>query len=223
MTTFREFNLIEKTGMTRRAIKARQRRIALAIYAEWRKLTRTLKFRYQKPYRDAMVFNFEGNKISLGLTFDTFARSIEYGYGSGGVGTRGTYDMRRTLLRPGGKSVRISKTGHRYLHVPFRVTTRKIVAKGGYAAYRMAQKLMASYPQDGKTLWGGRLGAQFHKHLTSLYRFPRIGHARGGSTYGTFRTISTGVPDGWRHPGIPAHRLIRKVASRVGQIASRVM
>jgi hypothetical protein len=235
-------------GLTDRDARARARRVGVLAFKAWRGMTSTLKPRYRVPYNAAMSVRVRDANTVI-LTLDppretaTLVRSVEYGFGPGGVGTTGPYDMRKTLTRPGTKSLRTGRDGTRYLSVPMRKTTRRIIQRGGYAAYAAVQRLEASVRGVGFTAWGGRLAnpsgyaAKIHPHarnvkgighvpphatdpLANMYRFKKPG-AKGGSTYGIFRTISSkGKP--WVHPGIRSHRFIRKVARLIPQIVKDV-
>ena len=169
---------------------------------------------------------------------ETLVRSAEYGFGPGGVGTSGPYDMRNTLLKS--SSARVDRKGNKYLNVPMRKTRQQIVALGGSSAYKAAKSLLASVRGSSGTAWGGRLAnpsgfaERIQKHarhvpgighvpahktdpLANMYRF----RAKRGSTYGTFRRIAeNGKP--WVHPGVKARRLMRKVSRAVPRIVKEV-
>ena len=226
-------NLREVLGLSDRNRMARARRIGLALWREWRALSASLPPRFRVPYNAAMDMDVTPRTVKLVLGGDTLVRSVEYGFGAGGVGTRGSYDMRFTHLRAQTKSIRQSRSGFMYLNVPFRVTKRGMNAMAASSgAYRKASQLEASVRSNMGTAWGGRLSnpsqlaQKLKPHhatdpLAGLYKHKKPGDKK--ATYGTFRRMSFG-PNGkpWMHPGIPAHRLMRKVADQVQRIVSEV-
>lgn len=239
MATRRNIDLYKALGLDERAIKLRSKRIAAALWSRWAGLASGLPVRYRKPYRGGMRMKVKGSHVTFELVGGTFVRSIEYGYGAGGVGTTGRYDMRRTLLKS--TKARTGKNG-RYLNVPMGMTTRKMRSMpGGENAYRMARQLVATVRSGRGRMLGGKLPRGLTpKLLPQGRRVAGIGYqpphatdpthgmrrykaTRGSmkSTYGTFRTISErGKP--WVHPGIKASRLMRKVARMVPAVVREV-
>ena len=244
MGVTRGINFRATVGMTPKEKAQRIKRIGAAIHRFWVKKTDKLGPRYKQPYRAAMHVEVSDRTATLSLDpspeTSTLVRSVEYGFGPGGVGTSGPYDMRTTLLKS--SSARTDRHGNKYLNVPMGITTRRIASLGGSAAYKAAKRLMASVRTAAGTKWGGRLAnpsgfadriqkqsrhvpgighVPAHKTdpLANLYRFKRP--KRRGSTYGTFRRISEhGKP--WVHPGIKAHRFMRKVARAIRRIVREV-
>ena len=246
MVTKRKINLASRINMSPRQRTARLNRVASAAVKTWRSLSSSLGARYRLPYNAAMRVTVKPSQGTISLSLSTsgaqgkLVRSIEYGYGPGGFGTSGAYDMRRTLLKS--SSTKLGRNG-RYLAVPIGKTTRTIISHGGNTAYAMARRLDASLMTQTGTKWGGRLpnpsrlAAKIHSRarhvpgighvpphatdpLANLYRFKRPGSR--GSKYGIFRTISAnGKP--WVHPGIKARRFMRKVAKLLPEIAKAVV
>lgn len=243
MATERKIDLSETADLTPYRKKVRLNRIARGVEAEWRRQAATLPPKYRGAYVRSMSVQVKDHSIVMALDSDdsvgsdgVMARSVEYGYGPGGIGTTGPYDMRKTLLRS--RSVKFGKRG-RYLNVPMRVTRRGMDKMGGRASYTAAKALRPTMVRGKQTIsWGSRLSnpsgfaerihpvaryvpgvgtvpAHATDPLANLYKFNSAGQR--GASYGIFRTISeAGKP--WIHPGIPAHRLIRKVVRRMSGI-----
>jgi hypothetical protein len=228
-------------GLDDRAKEKRSKRIAAALWSRWRGMARTLPSRYRQAYMSAMQMKVQGSHVEFSLAGDKLARSVEYGFGPGGVGTQGPYDMRKTLLRSGGRSVRVSRRGDRYLRVPIGMSTRRMRSMpGGSRAYQAARQLEVTSRGPGGKLLGGRLPKGMTPKLRPQgRRVPGIGYVpphrtdpthglrrysqgvSGGSTYGTFRTISQGGKP-WVHPGIKARRFIRKMSRQVKHVVREV-
>jgi len=131
-------------------------------------------------------------------------------------GSRG-YDVRSRLSRF--KNVRRAKDGHLYASIPFRHLTRGMsVAEYGAARQLTASIRVGTAPARAPylnpayrkvvTVWGERSPA-------GVYRVRRPGGVR--SRYVSFRTVSErGRP--WRHPGIGARHILRRVATRMPQV-----
>lgn len=236
--TRRNIDLYQALGLDDKARKQRAKRIAAALWSRWRGLTRGLPGRYKSSYQSAMRLSVRGSHVELSLEGDTLSGSVEYGYGPGGIGTQGPYDMRKTLLRS--NSAKSGPKG-RYLSVPMGMTTRKLRGmKGGSRAYRMARQLASSVVSaGGNTKWGGALprglvpklraqgrtvpGIGFQPpHATDpAHGLRRVKRGGGSSRYGTFRTISEGGKP-WVHPGIKARRFIRRVSGMVRSVVREV-
>lgn len=230
-------------GYGDQATEKRLDRVTAALYSRWRGMAQELPKRFREPYIRAMQINRHGDHVEFSLQpqpgEETLVRSAEYGFGPGGVGTSGPYDMRMTLLRPSTKSVRRNKSGQLYLSVPIRVTTRRMRSyPGGNEAYRQARQLSATLKTDQGTMWGGALprgltpkirpeGRQVPgigyvpPHATDPTAGLRRFHGPKGNTYGVFRTISqAGKP--WVHPGVKARRFIRRLAAQVQAVIKEV-
>ena len=159
------------------------------------------------------------------------ANMIEQGLGSGGIGTTGARDMRKVLLKPGTSNLRHGKNGM-YLHVPFTHTKGSIQSKGGSGAMTAARKLsptrtarVTAVPFLNKTRqvtrWAsgetGRLGNEFHKHLTGMVRLEKQYAGGNQSTYRTWRTISEASKTGWIAAPIKARNFFEKINMLVPQ------
>jgi hypothetical protein len=224
-------------------------RLVRKVTERWTRAARSrLGSRRANAYIRAMRVEPTQHGFRLALR-STRAMMLELGMGPGGIGTQGPYDMRKVLLRPGTRSVRRSKDGHLYLHVPFRMTKAKIVALGGHGAYTAAHALQATTTittgSGRRTVtWGRDLRTGKHSalpagmamrqpghatdRLARTYKFHRLEHlVRGGpvrATYGNFRTISDG-PKGkpWMHPGVRAHRIMLEVMRDAGRLMREAM
>jgi hypothetical protein len=155
------------------------------------------------------------------------ANMIEQGLGSGGIGTTGPRDMRAVLLKPGTRSLRHGKNGM-YLHVPFTHTKGSIESKGGASAMTAARRLSPTQTsQRGAsrvTRWApgetGRLGNEFHKHLTGMVRLEKQYAGATQSTYRTWRTISEASKTGWIAAPIKARNFFEKINMLVPQFVN---
>lgn len=239
MATVKNIDLYKMLGLDDKARKQRGERIGAALWARWAGMANGLPGRYRKAYKAAMRMKVRGSHVELTLDGGKFARSIEYGFGPGGVGSSGPYDMRKTLLRS--PKAKMGKHG-KYMSIPMGMSTRRMRGmQGGEQAYRMARGLAASVTsRKGNTQWGGSLPKGLVPKLRSQGRMvPGVGyqpaHAtdplhgmkkmkpRGGgrSSYVSFRTIAEhGKP--WIHPGIKARRFIRRVAKMVPAVVKEV-
>lgn len=242
MPTRRNIDLYKLLGLDAKAREQRSRRIASALWARWQGMVNGLPPRYRASYQAAMKLRTKGSHVELELQGDSLAGSVEYGFGPGGVGTQGPYDMRKTLLQAGGKGVKRGARGM-YLNVPMGVSARKMRAmRGGEKAYRLARRLVSTVmSRGGNTQWGGALPKGLTQKLRPRGRMvPGIGYQPPHATdpthgarryvqkagavrgsYGGFRTISQGGKP-WVHPGIKARRFIRKVAGMVGAVVKEV-
>lgn len=151
----------------------------------------------------------------------TIANMMEQGLGSGGIGTTGVRDLRKVLLKPGTSNLRHGRNGM-YLHVPFTHTQGSIEAKGGAVAGKAARGLRPTKTGvRGKlrsTQWAGgqgRLGAQFHAHLTGMVRLEKQYSGATQSTYRTWRTISEAGKASWMAKPIQARNFFEKIAMLV--------
>jgi len=226
MATRKNIDLYKTLGLDAKAKQRRSKRIAAALWARWRAMVRELPHRYQQSYRAGMRLSVEGSHVELALKGDMMAQSIEYGFGPGGVGTQGPYDMRRTLLRSA--KAKFGPRG-RYLNVPMRMTTRKMRGMaGGNRAYALARQLASSSRSGAQTMLGGALPRGLTQKLRPSHatdpthgvrRYVKKVGAR--AQYGSFRTISqAGKP--WVHPGVKARRLVRRVARMVPSVVNEV-
>lgn len=235
-----------------RTLRARfARELASALYAEWFTLASQLKPRYQEPYHKAMSMYVMDNKIIIELDYAKagkdadFVRAIEYGFGGGGVGTSGHYDMRDTLLKNAHKE---NSRGYKYRDIPMKMGADKVSGFGGQSAVDAARKLafyrgreerkaaasryrlpagMADiiHPNQREVVLGahGRVKVPSHATdpLAGMYRFNKKGHAE---EFGIFRRISedpeTGKP--WVGAPIKQHRLMRRLKRRLPRIIEQV-
>jgi len=232
-------------GMTRRGRKKRLRRIANIVLAEWgAEARKVLGTTLQAYLRSLSITQIDENSAVVSLPGEhvpqktsVLARMMEFGLGGGGIGTTGSFDMRRVLLSQGTKSLRTGKSGP-YLRVPFGHQAKSIRAMGGNKAINAARKLKASVDTDNaKTNWGGRLRPGMsqklkphHKsdplqglvRLSSTYKAKKSGKARTQNTYRTWRTASW-AGQAWTHPGIKPRLIGDKVRRRLPDILAEVL
>ena len=104
----------------------------------------------------------------------------------------------------------------------------------GTRVYEHAKKLKGSATRQpgAATSWGGRLQAGMapklaEHHKTDIFAgMVRSRHLYEKTTqtqYTTWRTISTRVQTGWRHPGIEARGLARSVEDWLRETAPRAV
>jgi hypothetical protein len=176
------------------------------------------------------------------------ARIVEFGMGPGGIGTQGSYDVRKFLLRASTRNIKWGKNGP-YLNVPF---TRRGAASptpgpleierlGGRRALAAARKLGANVGQrsaSGKwnTLQiGGRLGSGWAAKMRSHHvSDPLAGLVRTASTYADGKWQTSGFkvwrraswanrdPAAWRSKGVRAHRIAQRVAAKLPDLIAEV-
>ena len=208
----------EKSQMAR-LVRSVAVRVKFEILKAARSSLKTTYGDYVKGLQIEQVSDTKARLVLLG----TIANMMEQGLGSGGIGTTGVRDMRKVLLKAGTRNLR-GVPGSYYLHVPFTHTEGSIVAKGGGAAHTAATKLSATRSRslgNGKydTRWAssetGRLGSEFHKHLTGMVRMEKMYSAGSQSTYRTFRTISQRTTGGWMAKPIKARNFFEKIAMLV--------
>jgi hypothetical protein len=194
----------------------RKRAAAYAIQSAWKALARnklTGKRSKSEYIGSIEVTDSVPDKISVALV-GTLANIREQGMGPGGIGTQGPYDVRKFLLRDTTKSIRRSKTGARYLHVPFSHTRASIAAEAASLSTNSAKTVLdklsrgttwsrlyqrfagggfrgtTSMPGRG-TRWGSRLAAGHAKNRRP--RDVRIRDAQGKHTGWTQRAHATDI------------------------------
>ena len=149
----------EILSMRPRDRRARSKRIANGLLRRWRGMARALPARYRNAYLRSMQVDVssDGTEVMLSLEpspeDNTLVKSVEYGFGPGGVGTYGPYDMRKTLLKPTTKSIRYNKQGGMYLNVPMRMTTRAMRAMRGVGTRRRRRRGRAEKSQVRVVRW----------------------------------------------------------------------
>ncbi len=239
------------------SVRLKMQVLAEAIAAEWAAEARGVLRRTAKPYlksigirevsADRAVVALPGPKA--GPKAAMMARIQEFGMGPGGIGTEGSYDVRKFLLRSGTRNLRHGSTGP-YLNVPFSRRGKKskvpgpleIERLGGRRAMLAARKL-APRVVDSKTskllLRGGRLGPGWAAKLRSHHvADPLAGLVREASTYsrvgGDVVTQTSGFkvwrraswanrhPMAWRSSGVRAKRLAQKVSAKVPDLIREV-
>jgi len=228
-------------GMDREGKTNRMRRFGDALVAEWAatarrdgKMKSTLG-----PYVKAIAIRgVTENSVTVELPAKrmtgkaaTVVRMIEFGMGPGGIGTEGSYDVRKFLLSGAGGKTKMGKTGP-YKNVPFKPTTAEIKGLGGKSALEKAKGLAATRVSGGS--WQGPSLAAGHTaiinnantglpHKTDrLHGLRRMVNKRGKtSRYITFRRASwSGNP--WIHRGVRARHLAEKVRGKVQEVWERV-
>tara|TARA_B100000575_G_scaffold294646_2_gene312627 strand:+ start:1999 stop:2784 length:786 start_codon:yes stop_codon:yes gene_type:complete len=177
------------------------------------------------------------------------ARMQEFGFGPGGIGTQGEYDMRvagQKLLSS--KKVKQGKNGP-YLVIPFSFNTAEAsvaadTANKSRGAATLFQNLAAkdgkkvfstSSQEKGRTLWGTRLPTSMgfklkeHHANTQAAGMVRMGAVSGASgkmqtsSYKTFRTASMANthPMAWRTKGIEAKNIGQTVMEAIPDILAQ--
>lgn len=188
--------------------------------------------------RDRVVCSLPGPEATG--KHSMLARIQEFGFGPGGIGTQGEYDMRvqgQSLLRS--KKVKQGKNGP-YLVIPFNFNTKEAsaaagtnapklfnaLAKDGQAVFSVASK------EKGRTMWGTRLpsgqGSKLKPHHVSTQAagMVRMGAVSGSSgkmstsKYSTFRTVSmtNTDPKAWRSKGVEAKNIAANVVEALPSI-----
>lgn len=188
--------------------------------------------------RDRVVVSLPGAEASGKHAM--LARIQEFGFGPGGIGTQGEYDMRvagQKLLSS--KKVKQGKNGP-YLVIPFTFNTKEASAAAGTNAPRLFNKLAQdgkavfsrASSEKGRTMWGTRLPAsqgnrlKSHHVSTQAAGMVRMGAVSGSSgkmrtsSYKTFRTVSMANTDpmAWRSKGVEAKNIAETVAEAVPEL-----
>jgi len=105
------------------------------------------------------VVGFPGRGSAGRKKDNTIAMMMEFGMGPGGIGSSGSYDVRKFLLTGGKGKMRSGKNGV-YKIVNFKHTKASIAKLGGQKATDMVQdsKFKASLSKpNAKTIWGSRI------------------------------------------------------------------
>lgn len=156
---------------------------------------------------------------------------FERGMGPGGIGTEGSYDIRKFVLKEGTSNLKRGKNGM-YVNIPFSHTAGAILAAGGKGAQKAA-KALKPYRTGGYNRAKGqspseyRLGDNFGARLKGLVRQEDT-YSKGAagvvkqSKYTTWRTMSEGG-NPWIHPGIRARRIANKVLAAMPQMIAKVL
>jgi len=175
----------------------------------------------------------------------TIARMVELGMGPGGVGTQGSYDVRKFLLRAGTRKIHWGKNGP-YVNVPFPMRGAKsnvpgpleIERVGGRRALARARKLAPRIndPRTGKLLSrGGSLPAGMAGKLRAHHVSDALaGVKRNASSYNDGKMQTSGYikwrraswsnrdPQAWRSKGVVARHFAQRVRNRLDKLIAEV-
>ena len=138
-------------------LRERMEIAANAIAAEWAAVARVRLRSTTKAYLKSLgVVEVTNSRavVALGQGDDRsnqLAAMVEFGMGPGGIGTQGSYDVRKFLLRASTRNVRMGKSGL-YVNVPFPMRGAKsevpgpmeIERLGGRRALLAARRLSGS-------------------------------------------------------------------------------
>ena len=219
--------------------KARMQRIAHVILAEWSAEARGQLNTTRGAYLKALsIREVTENRAVVALPDQNappklamLARLIEFGMGPGGIGTQGSYDVRKFLLQGGAKSK----------NVPFHFTMADIAALGGQLAAGQASRLTGTTTNAaGRSAWGDRLppglASKLSAHhvadpLEGLVRkvgsFSRGRHGPVTQTTGfqTWRKASwnSANPKAWISRGVKARRIGDKIASQIDRLVKTAL
>ena len=153
----------------------------------------------------------------------TMPNIFEQGMGPSGVGSEGSYDVRKFVLKPGTSNLKHGKKGM-YVNIPFSHTAGAILAAGGKGALKAAKALPAYRPGGGR---GQGLGAEHGDRLSGLVR-QEDSYSRGAkgpvvqSRYTTWRTMSEGGKP-WMSKGIAARRIAQRVLAAMPDLIAMVL
>ena len=225
-------------------LRERMEIAANAIAAEWAAVARVRLRSTTKAYLKSLgVVEVTNSRavVALGQGDDRsnqLAAMVEFGMGPGGIGTQGSYDVRKFLLRASTRNVRMGKSGL-YVNVPFPMRGAKsevpgpveIERLGGRRALLAARRLSGSKQgQPGGTLGAGWARRLKQHHVSDALQGVRrnVGMTSTGKERTTgfvkFRRASWANrdPRAWRSKGVRAHHLSRVAYRRVGKILSEV-
>jgi hypothetical protein len=241
---------LSEFGMTKRGKKARARRAAHVVLAAWKSQARKefrTKGRMYRAYLKALAIGVvEHNRATVELPNPraegkgvVLALMSEFGMGAGGIGSTGSYDIRRFALRwtYGTKKLRYGKNGP-YRAIPFKHTMTSIKKQGGAdieTKVKSDQFKLSVAAGKHRTVWGSRLTLNDTKHVRKLKEHhvsnPLAGLVKQAAGYKkgvvqtkqtTFRTMSwAGQP--WMHPGVKPLRIGDKVRNNLADILKGVL
>lgn len=238
--------LAQALQLTRDDARRRSQTLADLVLAEWSAGARN-KLNSTRPayLRSLQVREVTENGFICGLPASPstaiIAHMVEQGMGSGGIGTTGSYDVRKYLLRGSTRNIRRSKTGKLYLHVPFGHDPSRVKSQYGTAIRSAMQRLRATTTDaNRRTRWGGRLPAEMVLRLKPHHvSDPLAGMVRLASTYSksgsgkprtqtagyrTWRTASYSntEPNAWISDGIRARRIADDVLRELPNLVAMV-
>lgn len=222
--------LVRALGFTSDTARKRSQTLADLVLAEWSAIARKKLNTSRQAYLQSLqVRNVTERGFICGLPASPstaiIAHMVEQGMGSGGIGTSGSYDVRKFLLRDSTRNIRRNKLGKLYLHVPFHHSKKQVAQKHGAHIANAMQRLKATTTdQNRKTRYGGRLPANMvpkakphhvSDPLAGMIR-KRSTHSRGvqqTAGYQTWRTASYSNknPNAWISKGIRARRIADEV------------
>lgn len=238
--------LVSALQLTRADALRRSQTLADLVLAEWSANARAKLNSTRPAYLQSLqVREVTENGFICGLPASpstaVIAHMVEQGMGSGGIGTTGSYDVRKFLLRNSTRNIRRSKTGKLYLHVPFGHDPKRIKSQYGAKIRQAIQRLRATTTDaNRKTRWGGRLDADLVPRLKPHHvTDPLAGMVRLASTYskapsGNPRTQTAGYrtwrtasysnehPQAWVSDGIRARRIADDVLSELPNLIAQV-
>lgn len=213
-------DLAKILGLDQSGQKSRISTLAHAVVGLWqREAARVLGTTLAAYQRGINIESIKGSKAVIALT-GMLPSLVELGMGPGGIGTQGQFDLRKFVLKPGTKSLKMSKGGWFYVNIPQGFTEQSIAAVGGKGAVKAAQALKPSTSAPGSpTIWGGRLGGG--GKLAGLVRMQKTYAGATQSTYRNWRTMSQGGKP-WIVKGVKARNIAAAVLAKIPQILSEI-
>lgn len=238
-------SLVKALGFSGSEARRRSQTLADLVLAEWSALARRKLNTSRSAYLQSLqVRNVTENGFVCGLPASPstaiLAHMVEQGMGAGGIGTSGSYDVRKFLLQASTRNIRRTKTGKLYLNVPFHRTKKEIVAQYGAQIGSAVQRLRATTTdQNRRTRYGGRLPAGMVPKLKPHHvSDPLAGMVRKASTYsrrnGKTVTQTSGYqtwrrasyantnPQAWISKGITARRIADDVLRELPNLIKMV-
>lgn len=206
-----------KEDVSRRAPNKALRETANNVVKEWKKVARanlqtTLSayinsIQIDGFYKDGIVVSLRGGTPSS----RSLAHAVELGLGPGGIGTQGSFDMRKFLLR--GPGVKRGENGA-YRDIAFSRRGRKSAVRGAPEIERVASRkvlLQARRLARGERLPAGTTDKKLRPSnaVDALQGLKKDRSQPRKTGFVLFRRISMrgGDPGSWRHPGIQARNL----------------
>jgi hypothetical protein len=229
-------------GLTPDGRKARMRRIGDGIVAEWtavakEKLGRRSRGSYVKSIgirslsEDTVTVSLPGpGQESTAM----LALIVELGFGGGGLGTEGSYDVRQHLLKYSSKNVRFGKNGP-YMNVPFDRAGAAIQELGGSGARAAATALIGSFTGSSRPgpEGSGRMVAGMAPKISPHHvADPLQGMIKLVSTYASGKIQTTGWRiwrraswngQAWMSKGVKARNLAGIVEKKLPEIVSEAL
>jgi hypothetical protein len=234
------------------SMRASVRELAHAAHSEWIRLAQERLHTSRVLYVNALqqrgsfdTHKVDGETVYTLSLLGEMANNVEFGMAP--------FDMK--AVRPGwlgGGKAKVSKTGKKYVTIPFRHPSAASVSRGNprdfysgkalkSSVHRDLVKTVKSYGLDRMLRTGNRViegpvrrapnRPEIHPYMRGLTRvqkakdsFTPTGKQRGSSQLLTWRIMSeTSPPDSWLHPGLEAANIRKEVERYVDDEVTKLV